>query len=232
MAPASQGARGPSDRHGPARSCTGVGQGWPRGGVHVALALRGDLLPEMDRFVSTFTNKIDAKGRVSIPAPFRAVLERDGYAAAGVGIYCYPSLDAPALDAGGERLAQKIDGLLSGLPDYSDERDELSVALYGDVQILSVDQDGRIVLPEALRAHAGLLGQITFVGLGEKFQMWEPARFAERRARARLKVHDHRRLFGAGRRPDNEGEQGGGGGERDDQAARGSRGGTSRCEPR
>ena len=98
----------------------------------------------MDRFVSTFTNKIDAKGRVSIPAPFRAVLERDGYA--GGGIYCYPSLDAPALDAGGQSLAQKIDGLLAGLPDYSDERDELSVALYGDVHILSLDGDGRIDL--------------------------------------------------------------------------------------
>ena len=111
----------------------------------------------MDRFVSTFTNKIDAKGRVSVPASFRAVLERDGYTQGSTGgIYCYPSLDAPALDAGGQSLAKKIDGLLDGLPDYSDERDELSVALYGDVHILSLDQDGRIVLPEALRTHAGL----------------------------------------------------------------------------
>lgn len=153
----------------------------------------------MDRFVSTFTNRLDAKGRVSIPAPFRAVLERDGYAG---GIYCYPSIDAPALDAGGERLAKKIDGLLSGLPDYSDERDELSVALYGDVQVLSIDQDGRIVLPEALRAHAGITAQVTFVGLGDKFQIWEPERFTERRAQARAKVQEHRRLFGAGRRLD------------------------------
>ncbi|HEU0061399.1 MAG TPA: division/cell wall cluster transcriptional repressor MraZ, partial [Hyphomicrobiaceae bacterium] len=103
----------------------------------------------MDRFVSTFINKIDAKGRVSVPASFRAILERDGYA--GGGIYCYPSLDAPALDAGGQRLADNIDRLLAGLPDYSDERDELSVALYGDVHTLAIDQDGRIVLPEALR---------------------------------------------------------------------------------
>ena len=100
----------------------------------------------MDRFVSTFTNKIDAKGRVSVPASFRAVLERDGYVqgsaqGGGGGIYCYPSLDAPALDAGGQSLARKIDGLLDGLPDYSDERDELSVALYGDVHILSIDQE-------------------------------------------------------------------------------------------
>ena len=169
----------------------------------------------MERFVSTFTNKIDAKGRVSIPAPFRAVLERDGYAHASAGgIYCYPALEAPALDAGGERLAKKIDGLLSGLPDYSDERDELSVALYGDVHILAIDQDGRIVLPESLRAHAGLTTHIAFVGLGSKFQMWEPARFEERRQRAREKVHQHRRLFGAGGRPD-QGDRGGDGGARE-----------------
>jgi MraZ protein len=158
----------------------------------------------MDRFVSTFTNKLDAKGRVSIPAPFRAVLERDGYAG---GIYCYPSLDAPALDAGGERLARKIDGLLSGLPDYSDERDELSVALYGDVQVIAIDGDGRIILPENLRQHAGITTQVTFVGLGDKFQVWEPERFADRRAQARQKVQEHRRLFGAGRRIDNGGDR-------------------------
>ncbi len=154
----------------------------------------------MDRFVSTFTNKIDAKGRVSIPAAFRAVLQHDGYSG---GIYCYPSLDAPALDAGGERLAKKIDGLLSGLPDYSDERDELSVALYGDVQVLAIDGDGRIVLPQGLRAHAQIERQVTFVGLGDKFQIWQPELFQDRRARAREKVQEHRQLFArqfAGRR--------------------------------
>jgi MraZ protein len=160
----------------------------------------------MDRFVSTFTNKIDAKGRVSVPASFRSVLERDGYGGqGGAGIYCYPSLDAPALDAGGERLAQKIDRLLAGLPDYSDERDELSVALYGDVQVLAIDGDGRIVLPEPLRLHAGIASQVTFVGLGDKFQLWSPERFAERREAARAKVHQHRRLFAGGGRDGGEG---------------------------
>ncbi len=149
----------------------------------------------MDRFVSTYTNKIDAKGRVSIPAPFRSVLEQDGYAG---GIYCYPSLDAAALDGGGERLAQKIDGLLQGLPDYSEERDELSVALYGDVHVLSIDGDGRIILPQGLRAHANLDAQVTFVGLGDKFQMWHPETFQDRHKQAREKAKQHRTLFGAG----------------------------------
>lgn len=151
----------------------------------------------MDRFVSTFTNKIDAKGRVSVPAPFRAVLTRDGYEG---GVYCYPSLDHPALDAGGEPLARKIDTLLEDIPDFSDERDELSVALYSDVQVLKLDQDGRIVLTEELKKHANITTHVTFVGMGQKFQIWEPDGFEAHRARARDKVRDHRKLFGAGDR--------------------------------
>ena len=150
----------------------------------------------MDQFVSTFTNKIDTKGRVSIPASFRTVLAKDGLE----GIYCYPSLDAPALDAGGQRLLNKINALVEDLAPYSDERDQLATALFGTSEVLSIDQDGRTILPERLREHAGITNQITFVGLGEKFQLWEPKRFETYQAEARQKVRDLRKLLGAGRR--------------------------------
>ncbi|MEX2167343.1 MAG: division/cell wall cluster transcriptional repressor MraZ [Methyloceanibacter sp.] len=150
----------------------------------------------MDQFVSTFTNKIDTKGRVSIPASFRTVLAKDGLE----GIYCYPSLDAPALDAGGQRLLNKINALVEDLAPYSDERDQLATALFGTSEILTIDQDGRTILPERLREHAGITNQITFVGLGEKFQLWEPKRFEAYQAEARQKVRDLRKLLGAGRR--------------------------------
>ncbi len=166
----------------------------------------------MDRFVSTFTNKLDAKGRVSIPAGFRDVLARDGYSggqASGGGIYCYPALDAPALDAGGESLARKIDDLLKGLSDYSDERDQLSVALYGDVHILKIDGEGRIVLPEDLRIHAKLESDVTFVGLGQKFQIWQPQGFEAFRAEARERAREHRRLFHGGDRSGGDEPKGG-----------------------
>lgn len=153
----------------------------------------------MDRFVSTYINKVDAKGRVSVPASFRDVLARDGYEG---GVYCYPALNTPALDAGGERLARKIDGLIEGLGDYSDERDQLSVALYGDVQVLKIDGDGRIVLPQDLREHAAIADRVAFVGMGQKFQLWEPEQFEQQRARAREKVREHRKLLGAGKPSD------------------------------
>src|SRR6476469_4379726 len=66
----------------------------------------------MEQFVSTFTNKIDTKGRVSVPASFRAVLAKDSLD----GIYCYPSLDAPALDAGGSRSTKKTNASFEALP--------------------------------------------------------------------------------------------------------------------
>ena len=98
----------------------------------------------MDQFVSAFTNKIDTKGRVSVPASFRTVLAKDGLD----GIYCYPSLDAPALDAGGQRLVDKINALVEDLAPYSDEKDQLATALFGTSEILSIDQDGRTMVPE------------------------------------------------------------------------------------
>jgi MraZ protein len=61
--------------------------------------------------------------------------------------------------------------------------------------VLNIDGDGRITLPEGLRHHAGLRGHVTFVGLGDKFQMWEPGRFEARRKIAREKVQQHRKLF-------------------------------------
>ncbi len=150
----------------------------------------------MDQFVSTFTNRIDTKGRVSVPASFRNVLAKDGLD----GIYCYPSLDAPALDAGGQRLVDKINSLVEDLAPYSDERDQLATALFGTSEVLTIDQDGRAILPERLREHAGITSHIAFVGLGEKFQLWEPKRFEAYLAEARDKVRDIRKLLGAGRR--------------------------------
>jgi MraZ protein len=146
----------------------------------------------MDRFVSNFTNRLDAKGRVSIPAPFRGVLTRDGHE----GLYVHPALDAPALDAGGNALLQEIDAFLSTRPAYSEEREQFSIALLGTSEILKLDGEGRVSLTESVKAHAGIADAVTFVGLGHKFQMWEPDRFRAHLEEARARVRELRRSFG------------------------------------
>ena len=134
----------------------------------------------MDRFVSNTTLRLDAKGRVSIPASFRSVLTRDRFA----GLYCYPALDLPAIDAGGTALLAEIDALVTRFPPYSGEREEFLVALYGRSETVTIDTEGRVVLPEELKSHAGITDAVAFVGLGHKFQIWEPQRFRAHLAKA------------------------------------------------
>jgi MraZ protein len=167
--------------------------GSPILGVRAVASFRVGLsVGSMDRFVSHFTNRLDAKGRVSIPATFRAVLARDGFE----GLYVHPALDMTALDAGGNALLKEIDGLLSRLPPYSDERDHLATALLGVSEVLKVDPEGRMQLSESLKAYASITDQITFVGLGQKFQIWEPEAFRARLEGARGRLRDLKASLG------------------------------------
>ena len=152
----------------------------------------------MDRFVSNFSNRLDSKGRVSIPASFRAILTRDGFP----GLYVHPSLDQPALDAGGNALLSDIDSLLSALSPYSEERDSLSTALLGVSEVLKIDGEGRVVLTESLKVYAGISDEVAFVGQGSKFQLWEPKKFQAHLAEARAGARELKRRLGGLRRPD------------------------------
>nr|WP_108658945.1 division/cell wall cluster transcriptional repressor MraZ [Acuticoccus kandeliae] len=134
----------------------------------------------MHGFVSHYTNKLDAKGRVSIPAPFRSVLVRDGFE----GLYCFPSPHAATVDAGGNHLLQEISARLGGIDTLTPDHDMISTALYGISEVLKLDGEGRVMLTEGLREHTGITGAVTFVGLGYKFQIWEPDRFKAHRAEA------------------------------------------------
>ncbi|WP_321339185.1 division/cell wall cluster transcriptional repressor MraZ [Breoghania sp.] len=134
----------------------------------------------MADFVSNFTNRLDAKGRVSVPAPFRAALSREGYE----GVYCFPSAHLPAVDAGGMALMGEIQKRVDSFTTLTPDHDFVSMALFGVSENLKLDSDGRVILPETLRTHAGITDQVTFVGQGYKFQMWNPERFAEHRAEA------------------------------------------------
>ncbi len=138
----------------------------------------------MDRFLSHFTHRFDAKGRVSIPAPFRQVLAKDGFE----GVYAYPSLDQPALDCGGLKLLAEIDALLDSMPAWSTERDAFATALLGTSEILRMDAEGRVSLDERLKGALSLGDEAVFVGQGHKFQIWAPSRFQAHLEQSRLRV--------------------------------------------
>ncbi len=137
------------------------------------------MLP-MESFRGRFTNKIDAKGRVSVPAKFRAIVTAQGMN----GIICSPSFKGAYLDAGGPAYGDMLDQMINRLGMFSDAHDKLAAALYGESQDLSMDGDGRIILPEDMRAHANITADATFVGFGARFQIWNPQAYEAFRADA------------------------------------------------
>jgi len=147
----------------------------------------------MGQFVSHYVLRLDAKGRISVPAAFRTVLARDGFE----GVYCHPALDRPALDAGGNALLAEIRALITGYPPYSEQREQFALSLYGTSETLKIDSEGRVVLTETLKAHAGITDAATFVGLGHKFRIWEPSRFRVELAEATEKVRAFKQELGA-----------------------------------
>ena len=106
----------------------------------------------MDEFASRIESKVDQRGRVAIPAPFRAVLAQEG----ADEIHCYPHLDYDAIEAGGARLVEEIKGIVGRHPAGSMERESLEIVYFGECEKLKVDPDGRTVLPRRLRDHAGI----------------------------------------------------------------------------
>jgi MraZ protein len=150
----------------------------------------------MDEFASRFDSKVDQRGRVAIPAPFRAVLTQEGTDE----IHCYPHLDYNTIEAGGARLVEEIKGIVGRQPTGSSLRESLEIVYFGECEKLKVDPDGRTILPKRLRDHAGITETAVFVGLGNKFQIWEPAAYDKFRERAREQALALRKELGAGNR--------------------------------
>ena len=135
----------------------------------------------MELFLSTFVNKVDRKGRVSVPATFRSTLATHRHPNQVVLI---PSFKYEAIDGtGSDHLMEMMEGL-NTLDQYSDRRDDLSL-VFAESRSLQIDGEGRIVLPDEIKDHAHISDEVAFVGLGTMFQLWEPSRFNRHKAEAR-----------------------------------------------
>ena len=140
----------------------------------------------MDRFLSNWVNRIDAKGRVSVPAHFRSIVQKMGHSE----LYALRTLDNPALDVGGPDLLDRYEAEIARKDPFLQSTDDLSYFVHGDGAFLKLDQDGRITVTDFIREQTGAEQEIAFVGRGHFFQMWEPARFRAyvEDVRARLKA--------------------------------------------
>lgn len=151
----------------------------------------------MALFLSTFVNKIDKKGRVSVPASFRAALNAQTFS----GIVAFPSFTLAALECSGMDRFEQLAASVDELDPFSDQRDNLATAIFARTAQMPFDGEGRILLPEALIAHAGLDEQVAFVGQGRTFQIWAPAALDAHVKAATQQARDSRAALKMGPRP-------------------------------
>ena len=135
----------------------------------------------MELFLSTFVNKVDRKGRVSVPATFRSTLASNRYPNL---LIAFPSFRLPTVECMGSDRMEEMQQRLESLEQFSDEHENLSL-LFAESHQLTIDGEGRVILPETLKEPAQLADEVAFVGLGATFQLWEPAAYAAHRAAVR-----------------------------------------------
>ena len=142
----------------------------------------------MALFLSTYTNKVDKKGRVSVPAPFRAALADQLHH----GIVLFHSSQHSCLEGFDWAKMDEIGTRMDHYDLFSDEQDDLATAIFGESVQLFFDGDGRVTLPQDLLEAAHISNKVTFVGLGRKFQLWNPEMFERRKLQARAAVQDRK----------------------------------------
>ncbi len=130
------------------------------------------------RFRGSETFKVDAKGRVSIPAPFRRVIEasdpdwRDGQRPNIVIAYGDERQDW--LEVYTMRAIEEIDEQIEIMQRGSTDRLMLEERMYGQSLETQIDEDGRLVLPQRLREKIGLTSEAFFISAGDYFKIWKP----------------------------------------------------------
>ena len=135
-------------------------------------------------FMDTVFNKVDAKGRVSLPADYRAIVKE-----LGSEIVCYRSLVSPCIEGCAEDLLEKLAAEIEDSNDFfSQTQDDLTNLIFGDAKRFTFDSTGRIVLTDKLLKHASIKDVAVFVGKGRKFQIWSPENWEKEEARIRAEV--------------------------------------------
>ena len=136
-------------------------------------------------FISTYENKLDKKGRVSVPAPYRSHLSSLGYN----GVVCYPSFTNSSIEFCPQNRLEKIADTIDTLNPFDENRDIFSTSILANSFQLNFDSEGRVTLVDKLLKHSGIKEKVLFVGQGKSFQMWEPVAFKEFSDDARKKAN-------------------------------------------
>ena len=118
-------------------------------------------------FLSIYENKLDKKGRVSVPASFRSYLSNLGYNS----VICYPSFNNSSIEACSQDRIEKISAAIDSLNPFEEKRDYFATSILAESTNLQFDGEGRISLSNKLLKHAKIKNSMLFVGQGKTLSL-------------------------------------------------------------
>ena len=139
-------------------------------------------------FLSTYENKLDKKGRVSVPASYRSYLSNIGYN----GIICYPSFNNQCIEAWPQDRIEKISNAIDSLNPFEEKKDYFATSILSESINLQFDSEGRVQITPKLLKHAKIKNSMLFVGQGKTFQIWEPTLFEKFKVNSKKKSNINR----------------------------------------
>ncbi|MCC8416037.1 MAG: division/cell wall cluster transcriptional repressor MraZ [Rickettsia endosymbiont of Gnoriste bilineata] len=142
----------------------------------------------MNIFLSKYINNLDKKGRVSVPASYRAALSSQSFN----GVIVYPSFRNKCIEACSLKRLEELSQMIQTLDPYSEERDAFETIILGGAIQLMFDGEGRVILPKSLIEHSDISEQVCFVGKGLVFEIWQPQNFETYLSSARQIAQNNR----------------------------------------
>ena len=147
----------------------------------------------MELFVSQFVNKVDKKGRISLPSIFRNALPKNNKNE----IILYKSLKYNSIEGCKVSRINDIAERINKLDIFSDDQDDFATSIFSEIVSTNLDKEGRFLIPDNLKKHAKITNQATFIGQGHFFQIWEPSAALERQQKSRLRLIKEKKTLSA-----------------------------------
>ena len=145
----------------------------------------------MNLFLSQFFNKIDKKGRVSLPSQYRNILSKKS----NNEIILFKSLKFKSIEGCSSERIDKIADKIEELDIFSDDQDDFATSIFSEIIPTKLDKEGRFLIPENLKLYSNISNEVTFIGQGHYFQIWEPQAATERQKKSRERLVKEKRTL-------------------------------------
>ena len=145
----------------------------------------------MDLFLSQFVNKIDKKGRVTLPSIFRNALPKNNKNE----VILFKSLKFQSIEGCSSQRINKIANRIDELDIFSDDQEDFATSIFSEIIPTTIDKEGRFQIPENLKSYSNIKDIVTFIGQGHYFQIWEPRAAIQRQKKSKQRLIKEKRTL-------------------------------------